>query len=179
MHFPVLVLIPPNTTNVWETVERLLLPYFIEYGETMPRKEYMSTKAIENMAVRYHLRPTDLEKIAAKLRKEVGKDFKRHGLTFECGVDEQGLFHISTANPQGKYDYWTIHDEERDVLPISALPEWLAPEGIVTPDGQWHDIGDYGESRPTEAYLTGVRQRARELLAGFPEYLVVWVDCHI
>lgn len=179
MHFPVLVLIPRGTPDVWEAIGRVLLPYFIEYGEMAPRKEYVSAKAIENMAVRYHVRPTDLGKIAAKWKKEVQKDLKRHGLEFECGVDERGLFHITTLNPQGKYDYWTIHDEGQDVWPVSAMPERLAPEGIVTPDGVWHDIGDYGESRPTEEYFGRVRQRARELIGHFPEYLVVQVDCHI
>lgn len=179
MHFPVLVLIPRDTTDVWETVGRMLLPYFIEYGETAPRKEYVSAKAVENLAVRYHVRPTDVDKIAAKWKKDVQKSLKRHGLEFECGMDEQGLFHITTTNPQGKYDYWTIHDEEQDVWPVSVMPDRLAPEGIVTPTGVWHDIGDYGESHPTEEYLAEVRQRARELLAGFAAYLVVQVDCHI
>src|SRR5260370_38765802 len=100
--------------------------------EGRTRREYYGARAIENLAARYCVPPSNLAKIAAKLRKDLG---------VHCGVDERGAYYITNLNPNGKYDYWTLHNFEADVWRARNIPPDRLPSAMVTTDGQWPDTG--------------------------------------
>ncbi len=173
MHFLTLVLLPPEVPleedAVYDAIERLLGPYYVEL-EGPTRREYYDARAIENLAARYCVRPSNLAKIAAKLRKDLGVD---------CGVDERGVYYITNLNPNGKYDYWTLHNLEADVWRARNMPRDLLPSAVVTPDGQWRDTGEeewYRDLTPTEKQAVG--QRAYALIDQYPACLAAALDCH-
>lgn len=173
MHFLTVVLlhqeVPLEETALQEAIYRLLEPYFLEL-QAPTHKEYYSARAIQNLATRYCVRAANLPKIAAKLRKDVG---------VECGVDERGLYYISDLNPDGKYDYWTLHSIEKHVWLVRDMPRDLLPSAVVTPDGHWHETGEEKwDWQLTERERQDIWQRAYALLDQYPNYRAVALDCH-
>ncbi|MBW4622866.1 MAG: hypothetical protein KME17_26340 [Cyanosarcina radialis HA8281-LM2] len=96
----------------------------------------------------------------------------------EAGVDEEGLYGISTNNPQGWWDSWVIENwidslEDKSVFSIGEFIELIdedpeiSPMVVVEPDGKWHDQEGVD---PTWQ---------KEILSNYPDYLVVLCDLHI
>ena len=173
MHFLTIVLLPqevPLEENaVFEALAHLLKPYYSEL-EGPKRKEYYDARGIRNLAARYWVRPSDLPKIAAKLRKELGGDY---------GVDERGLYYITNLNPNGKYDYWTLRSIEEDVWFVRDMPRDRLPSAVVTPDGQWHDTGEEKWGRDlTASERQAIGRRAYTLIDQYPDCRAVALDCH-
>jgi hypothetical protein len=102
----------------------------------------------------------------------------------EAAIDEQGLYGISTKNPQGMWGYWVIRSwiyyvidkkfifVDQDVFPVTEFieiididkdPE-LSPMIVVEPDGKWHD----------QEGVDPVWQK--EILNNYPDHLVVLCD---
>jgi hypothetical protein len=132
-----------------------------------PQKEYLvDAEGLARLAVAFGLPSPDPEAVAAALASQ-GE---------EAGVDEVGLYWVTTANPQGHWDGWMLHDLQDDVRPVPALPPDVDVWGVVTPDGAWHDF-EYGWDWPEEQKADSQR-RARELTNRFPDHLAVMLDCH-
>lgn len=173
MHFFTIVLLPPTVSleddALYAAIDQLIEPYDLNIEGPM-RKEYYTSRAIQNLAGRYCVRATNLPKIAAKLRKDVGVD---------CGVDEQGLYYFTNLNPAGKYDYWTLHPIAEHGWPVKDMPRDLLPCAVVTPDGHWHDTGEVIWNRdPTTTEREAVRERVYALADRYPDHRAIPLDCH-
>lgn len=175
MHFLTVVVLPQEVPHeedtIYSTLDHLLDPYYSELEPDGPmHKEYYDAHAIANFAAHYCVRPSNLPKIAAKLRNEWGADY---------GVDEGGLYVLTNLNPNRKLDYWILHNFETDVRRARDMPRDLLPSAVVTPDGQWHDMGEEWSSRDlTASERQAVGQRAYALIDQYPESQTVALDCH-
>ncbi len=109
------------------------------------------------------------------------------------GVDDRGLFAISTFNPNAKWDWYEIGGRWDGHLPGNVLSaaallnrsdlKSLLPAALVTPDGSWHQR----ETFVSEGWMHGRFERTsdrdwltevREALGSHPEHRVVCVDVH-
>jgi hypothetical protein len=176
--FTILVLVPRDATDVAAAVEYLLEPYYM-WHQAPPHKHYIDSETVQSLAAQYGLPATDLGTIAAALREQYRSD--------DQWSDEEGLYFVTTANPQGKWEHWGF-DPESDIWPASAIPSSMVftgpksktvrnihPTAVVTPDRQWHDLGDAAE--PSTGQRMAVPQRAYDLISQHPTHLVVAVDC--
>lgn len=166
MRFTTVVLIPADTSDIVDTVTRLMAPYDSE-REVAPYRENISAEEKMFIAKRYHLSPDDPEiwnRIA---------DWYGH----PCYEDEQGHYSFSTVNPDGHWDGWMLHDLQEDVyrLPDASL-NTFNPLAIVTPDGTWHEMPYRWDESPEQT--TQRHQLVEQLFAQYPAYLAAVLDCH-
>jgi hypothetical protein len=166
MRFEVVVLLPQDTQDVVAAVTRVMDPYNVEH-EVPPYKEYVEAEGVVRLAAAFRLPIPDPEAVAAEIIAQGD----------EAGVDDGGLYWITTCNPRGQWDGWMLHDQRDDVQPVLALPRGLQVYDVVTPDGVWHDF-EYGWDWPEDRKADS-RRRARELIESFPDYLAVMLDCHL
>ena len=146
------------------------------------------------MAEHYKIPATDLQKLAEKMPDWRG---------VPGGVDELGLFAISTSNPDGKWDWYEIGGRwdgfikgrkrpstdtiRNNIIRASTLLKSQnfakrIPAGIVTPTGQWVErtllittsSGWYLRETPEDVWCNQVRR----ILKAFPTHRVVGVDIH-
>ena len=93
------------------------------------------------MAKFYRLKGDDIPALIEKMPDWRGS---------EAGVDEVGLFSWTTANPEGKFDWYEIGGRwsgkfhgwnviETDALLKAGNLETLLPFNIVTPEGAWYE----------------------------------------
>lgn len=202
-HFKILVLLPPNTSNVQEMVGNLLDPFYSEL-KVQPYREYLDPTAVEEeirqlsllshedlerLALDWEVSSKNLEEIA-KLRLDWFEDDV-------VGTDEQGPYRASTLNPHGKWDCYTFLDGElaksgeftHYPFQVKDLPE-VIPYAVITPDGQWHEVGrdvgvqafaknylNYSVSISEEEVIWDLKVKA--ILAQYPDHLVIGLNCHI
>jgi hypothetical protein len=94
-----------------------------------------------------------------------------------CYQDEQGYYYVSSENPHGYWDGWILHDVQTDVyrLPDASM-SGIDPLAVLTPDGVWHEM-PYRWNETTQQ--TAQRQHlVEQVLAHYPAYLAVRLDCH-
>jgi hypothetical protein len=186
MHFFTLGFIPADTGDMQAKVNALLAGF--EYDkEVEAYKAYVTGKELHRMAARYGLLEVDLPALAEQVKRYFGAR--------EGGIDEGGLFYISTRNQQGIWDYWVIGGRWEGILrkpdplnpgseddrlrytscPVSELPDNIRPSYVVTPDGQGYQEDWWPESfEDTEQW----DKTFHELLARYSDCLAVVVDCH-
>jgi hypothetical protein len=181
MHFLTVVLLPQEEVpreegqveegQLYEALHHLLAPYDRNLEPEGPiHKEYYDARTIEKFAALYGIPPAHLPEIAARLSQEWGVD---------VGVDELGLYDLTTLNPNRKFDYWIVRNMETDIWPVRDMPRDLLPVAVVTPDGHWHDMG--AEWRPGDLIASekqAIGQRAYSLIDQYPECQAVALDCH-
>jgi hypothetical protein len=202
-HFYTLVLIPPDITDIEAEVTALLKPYYSELT-VEPYKEYLdqtvvareverlqqlSTQAIAKLAQDWEVSQDDLETLA-----KYELDWFEDEIV---GVDERGSYRLTTTNPLGKWDsYRFVHEEPIESrLPllypcrVNELPS-IVPYALVTPDGQWHEIGMDAGIQAFARSLRGEEEvepsleetewdlEVSRLLKQYPTYLAIALDCH-
>lgn len=194
------VVIVPGTTppeQIHEAVTRLLAPYD-ENLSVPPYKVYLHREDLGRMASHSNTSPQDLAKLASHM-----DDW---GAGCEGGADEQGLYQLSTSNPQAKWDWWEIggrwngevraarrsdetgfnfgddyHQLAENMLPVKQLHHELTCFAVVTPDGAWHQKGEMGwwAMVNNEKGNEEWQKEAIQMLQQHQEDLLVGVDCHI
>ncbi len=166
MQFRVLVLIPKETTDIVATVTRLMEPY--DFTRTAPpHNELVPEDEIHFMADAFGLAADDLEAIMAELHADSG---------FPCTIEDGKIYWMTTDNPQGRWDSWRLQRLQDSMWLAADVPRNTAPVAVITPDGEWHDLGIW--DNPMESEAIPYRERADEFLQRYPEYLAVVVDCH-
>jgi len=140
--------------------------------EISPYKRYLDDEEIQKMSKYYGISKSDLN-----LLKEKAEDWSGDK---ESGVDEKGLFTISTANYEGIYDTW----EAYDVMLTEDLlrDEDLVCDSILTPECQlirseqsFYNIGDSNEKE-----FLAWKQKYQDILKSYlPNSFVLLIDCHI
>jgi hypothetical protein len=201
-HFLALVLIPSDAAVIETEVAKLLKPYYSELT-VEPYKEYLDQAAVAQEVARLQQLS---EQAIAKLAEdwEVAQDDLEALAKYEldwfedeiAGVDEKGAYRLTTLNPLGKWDsYRFIQEEFRESAPplpypcrVSDLPP-VVPYALITPDGQWHEIGmDTG----IKAFARGLRGESvpsteetewdlevERILKQYPNHLAIALNCHL
>jgi hypothetical protein len=138
-HTPIIVLVPLSVQNIEEEVERILAPYSLDI-EVEPYKVYFEKDEIEHMARVYKIE--SLEELVQYIEDWSGYS--------SGGIDEEGLYGVTTENPEGSWDYWQIGGrwdgclKGENVLPLADLLTLskqdlkIIPFAVIEPNGEWH-----------------------------------------
>jgi hypothetical protein len=170
MPFPVMVLVPSNTEDMVAAVTRLMSPF--DAGLTIsPHKEYVAQDEIIYVVDVFRhegLKAEDVEAVLRALEEDSG-----------CpgGIDERGIYLMTTDNPQAHWDSWRIQSLHNDVRPVPRTGRDRAPAEMITPDGVWHDL-NAGLSEAGDLQVSRWN-RAELLLAQYPDHVAVTVHCHM
>jgi hypothetical protein len=194
-HFLAVVLIPPGIEDIPAQVAQLIAPYYRE-REVEPYRSYFSDESVKAWAEKYGT-GTNLQALLERMRQT------RH-MWGDTYLDEKGLYYITTFNPRGMWDYWFYSGGE-DMLgeqawteclerqgdghecnscPVVDLPPDFCPAALVTPDGIWYDLIDYGwhlvdgDTPANRVALATWRAQAREILDKHMSCLAVGIHCH-
>ena len=158
MRFSIVVLISDSDSKIAHKVSELLRPFDANL-RVSPHKDYLESELLQEVSKRYKIQLNNNEhELAQKLEEWTGDT---------CGTDENGIYWLSTINPNGRWDGWIIHDLVEDVFTSDNIPNDLAPSAILTSDGVWHDLEN---DNSTESIF---------LLTNTPYERAVIVDCHI
>ena len=188
-HFFTVVIVPGNTEfdQIESKVQELLSP-FNENLTVEPYKVYFDAEEIQQMADFYEVSAQNLAALAKKMIDWTGQ---------EGGVDDKGLYKITTYNPKSKWDWYTIGgrydgrlkgeasntDEGlyRNILLAKQLEQKLKCFAIITPDGEFHERGqmhwfgivtDQKENDDWDEEIIKTIQK-------YQNDILVAVDCHI
>ena len=177
-HFNVCVLVKRNGSSLEQMVHKAsnMLAKFNIDKEMEPYKYYVKEDRINEMAEHYGIDPTNLSALAEKLESWDGD---------KGGVDEGGLYGISTKNPEGHTNDWSVFDEvkpeDRKRLLLGERGEEKIVRAIVTPDGEWID-GPWVYGSPDadqEKELEAWEKKVTTLLDENAGSVALLADCHI
>lgn len=187
------VLISPDVVDVDAKVKELLAPYSVEC-EVEPYRDYFSEEEIQYWAGKFGT-GDDLPALLNHVHRE---------LSARACLDDRGIYEISTWNPDAEWDYWSYsggkamlgeqawavcldqHSDQSEIenshicnsCLVADLPTPFVPAAIVTSDGVWHDLRDFGgESNPMTLKNWGVE--VHKLLQDHANHLAVGINCHV
>ena len=195
MHSIVFVLLPPDATELLKKARELLAP-FDQNLEVPAYKDYLTNEQIRHWIEK--LGTMSLDELARRLAREYA---------YEARVDELGIYELTTFNRNGHWDYWRPikylpNDQERTkrwgkelaqsvCLARELPPDKNIPHSIVTPDGKWHDVNDFGyktilqyEKGGTGLHPQNVEPMAkwenhvRDILGNHSNHVILVLDCH-
>jgi len=144
--------------------------------ESPQYKRYLDQKEIKKIAEEYKLSTDDREALVKHVQEYNGQG--------EGGVDDKGMFELSTQNPEGQFDhcevfyYATPEDFEGKILG----KEWPLVHAFVTPKLEW--IEGYRENiegavmSGEEDKFYAWKDRLRELLEKNKEHAIFIIKCH-
>ena len=184
MHFCTFVIIG-DTPDAQDAVDTALTP-FDEALVVAPYRDYLDASEIEGMAEHYTISASDLQALAAKVEDWRG---------CKGGVDEHGLYALTTFNPNGRWDWYEIGGRwdryipgsRGNVIRVKTLLKRrrlrrCLPYQLVTPDGRWLEREDAPWFGPLTDADRQNEQRwfaeIRDALAPYPDHKVVCVDVH-
>ena len=183
MHFCTYLIIGPKG-NIQTQVAKALAP-FDDALEVEHYKVYLEEAEIKRMAGCYGREESDFPALTEKMPDWRGT---------KGGFDDIGLFSWTTANPQGRWDWYEIGGRWRGpfggrnvvkaktFLNSPSLKNHL-PYCIVAPDGQWHEVETlihagfckFDSVRKTDGqWLIELKQ----VLTCYPNHRVICVDIH-
>ena len=182
MHSSVFVFIPP-IGDLDSEVAGALAP-FDEENTVAAYKVYLTPEEIDAMADHLDLKSTEFANLATHM-----EHWQRH----PGGVDDRGLYSISTSNPQGQWDWYEIGGIWHDLLPgnLGAARSMLdrndfsliLPAKFIDRHGLWHEQENY-VSRGWRTRLVVAksehawRAEFRAELKATPDSRIVCVDIH-
>lgn len=177
-HFNACVFVKKNGSSPEQMAQKAsdMLANFDINKKTKPYKYYVEADEIQRMAESYGVDPTNLSVLAEKLEN------------WNCdkgGMDESGLYGISTKNPDGHIDAWSVftevNPEDRGRLLFGEDDGEKNCAAIVTPDGKW-DMGPwiYGSlNAEQEKELEAWNKKLIILLDEHKDAAAFLADCHI
>lgn len=200
-HFLAIVLISPDETSPQSKIEELIAPYYT-WCEVRPYREYFPEVTIRAWAEKFQT-GDDLVALLEHVRASPGP-FR------EAMLDEKGMYYITSVNPRGRWDNWCYSGGEHmlgeqqwtecltkhNAKPgrdepltcnsclVETLPEDFYPAAIVTPDGIWYDLIDFGwravddDSENNRVAFANWQNKAHWLLQSHKNYLAIGLDCH-
>jgi hypothetical protein len=177
-HFNACVFVTRNGSSLEQMADRAdnILAKFDINKEMKPYKTYISAEEIQEMAEHYKINPANLPALSEKLKNWTGD---------KGGVDEKGFYGISTKNPEGHIDHWSIFGEvkpeDRGRFLFGQGGEGKIVKAVVTPDGKWLD-GPWIYGSPDadqEKELKEWNQRVSSLLSEYPDAVSFLANCHI
>jgi hypothetical protein len=185
VHYCVFVMIG-NNTHIGSSVETALAP-FDEAREVEPSRFHLPHHELVMMAKHFGIPASHVHELSERM--EDWND--RSG-----GVDREGLYYLSTCNPDGRWDWYEIGGrwegrfggrneiKASDLADAPNLAE-LLPYFLVTPQGEWLEHERHYVVHANELTLTresmDEKQRlaqVRRTLLRWPDHTVVCVDIH-
>lgn len=193
MHYTALVVVPPDTdlddeNTLKELLEARLNP-FDEQRDVVPWKDYQDAQSIEWMQEHYTTPPGDLAALVPHMEDWCGHP---------GGVDEHGLYALTTNNPCGLWDWWVIGGRWDKYMQGWGVPTLLDGNAIRLKDLPPYDMDKFGTysmvlAEPKPCWLTRrdwnharkefeennrYASQVAELCARYPEHIGVLVDYH-
>lgn len=186
MHYSVFVLIPGGADP--ESAVELALAPFDEALDVAPYRVWFTHSEVNRMAEYFRISPADLQSLVEKMPQ-----WTNH----PGGVDQIGLYALSTFNPDGRWDWYEIGGRWNGTLPgatenvVSAaalagskkLQDCL-PYCVLTPEGNWLESQRFyrtetlGKVREETMKQQDWLKRVRRTLKRWPDHDVVCVDLH-
>lgn len=189
MHYCVFVLLHPDMdrTGLDATVGALL-EGFDEADEVEPYRVHFNHEEVRRMAKHFRLKPANLHALAEEMPAWMGR---------EGGVDRDGLYYLTTCNPDGYFDWYEIGGRWDGYIPESCNNVILAgtlaaspalgrclPFYVLTPEGQWLEkerwyfAGEPADIKTEKLAKKEWLQIVRGTLEQWPDHHVVCVDIH-
>lgn len=167
MRYQAVVLIPSDTpsTDKITVVSRLMEPYDLA-REVAPYKEHIDSEGIARLAAAFHLPSAEPEALVDRFA----------GYGEEAGIDDTGLYVMTTLNPCGHWDSWTLWSLQGIATPVLADSTSIEIGAVITPDGEWHGFAPGWDS--PEAQKAVQQRAARDLILSFPKFVAVMLDYH-
>lgn len=186
MHSFVFVMIGPKT-EIDNGVARALAPFDEELSVESYRV-HLDHPQVQMMAKHYGIEPANLNQLAKQMKDWTFQD---------GGIDREGLYYLSTSNPDGRWDWYEIGGRWDGYVPYSQLNAIRAgtlakatylkkclPSFVLTPDGEWLEYerfyfsSDWKESQKESLDDVTWLSIVREVLSKWPNHRVVCVDIH-
>jgi hypothetical protein len=184
MHYCVFVMIP-FTEDIEMAIKQALQP-FEENHRVKPYRVYLRFDEIKQMAEFYKLSPADTHRLAERMQDWLFRP---------GGVDRRGLYYLDDFNSDGYWDWYQIGGRWKgcipeaadDVIPAKELTKnrlrHCLPSYVLTPEGKWLERERfYVLSNGASSVMTLGKKvwmdRIQEVLATWPDHLVVCVDIH-
>ena len=177
-NFNACVLVTRNGSKPEQLADKAskVLAKFDINSEMKPYKSYVSADEIQRMAHHYGIDPVNLSALAEKFEGWNGD---------KGGVDENGFYGISTKNPEGHIDGWSVFTEvkpeDRGRLLFGQDGEEKTVKAVVTPDGKWID-GPWVYGSPNveqEKELEAWDNKLTTLLDEHKDSVAFLAECHI
>lgn len=196
MHSTTAVILLPTTLDVRAEIKRLFEPYWI--GKDAAPHEWCPVPKphARQTVAKYGL--SSLAQLAEAFPQRYRLDAKGYLLKYDEKQDEE----LCTFNHQWRWDRWAISDDSlslesfvlehgqrfgedfaRNMRFVRDLPDDYGCGSIVTPDGDWHDLEDFGWAflQSDEANHEPIRlwgEFCKETRVRYADHLVVELDVH-
>jgi hypothetical protein len=183
MHFLTYVIIGPQGNIETQVAEALAA--FDESLEVEPYKVYLEEAEIQRMVAHYKVDENDTPALIGRIQEWRGRP---------GGVDDIGLFSVTTVNPQGRWDWYEIDGrwsgqfwgrnavKAKTLLKTADLKGHL-PYYLLAPEGEWHEVEtliDGGWCKFESVRKSDGRWlvEVKQVLTRYPGHRVVCVDIH-
>jgi len=177
-HFNACVLVTRNGSSPEQMADKAseMLAGFDINLEMKPYKTYVGADEIQRMANHFGIDPTNLSALAEKFEDWNGD---------KGGVDEKGFYGVSTKNPGGHIDDWSVFTEvkpeDHGRLLFGRGGEEKTVKAIVTSDGKWID-GPWVYGAPNAEQVKELEawdNKLTTLLDEHKDSAAFLADCHI
>ena len=185
MHYCTFVIIGPEGDT--DTLVAKALEPFDEALEVAPYRNYLAKHQVALMAKHYRLKQHNLHALAPHMENWTGRP---------GGVDRRGLYHTTTCNPDGRWDWYEIGGRwngyikgaKRNVISVRAMLESphlkdQLPCHVLTPDGTWLEHERFFPDGFAKGHIERKSdknwlQEIRNTLERYDDCRVVCVDIH-
>ncbi len=176
-HFNICVLVKNDSNlNLVDLAREKAWPLLDKFmqSEVPPYKMYIEAEDVSRM--KNHYKTDDLQELATKLEDWNGYQ--------GGGVDDGGLYAMSTSNPNEHYDSWDLLDE---VVPsdfgrmlFGESDEYRPCGAIITPDGTWLEGRWIQAATPEETNQRWAAWDAqmKQVLSEHKDCTALLADCH-
>lgn len=170
MHFTICVPFIPSKQDgeVKEKIEKLISNFDLN-KKVEPFKKYLTKDEIEKISKYYNITSSQQKQIAEKINDWNGN---------EGGIDQDRIYQISTNNPNGLFDYWSVYEVLRaeDIINNNQVFQ-----GIITPEGKLIESKklflSVNESNVADWNLW--KEEFHKCLEKYKDdFLVALIDCH-
>lgn len=144
--------------------------------EVKEYKYYLSEETKKSIAESYKIDISDNKAIADSLEKWDGD---------KGGIDENGVYGLSTKNKQGKQDGWFIYS----IMTVQDLINNFdkmdrTPHAILTPNCEWKEAPEYffmtNPSSPNYDKLLEWEEKSKTIISEYSENsLAILINCHV
>lgn len=144
--------------------------------EVKEYKYYLTEEEKKSIAKSYNIDINDYNLLAKKLEDWCGN---------RGGVDQDGVYGLSTKNKNGKQDGWYIFN----IIPIKDLIDYLpkierVPQAVLTPNCEWIEPSEYffviDPNMSNYNIFLEWEKKLKEILNKYSENgLAVLINCHL
>lgn len=148
-----------------------ILDFFNMNTEVEPFKTYLKPETISEIAKYNNLDLKNTKSISEKVADWNGN---------RGGVDSEGIYEVSTANPDGHYDYCRIYDvDTAEGLLAKFHTIDRIPRAVILPDLTWLDGPYVYGSNEKNTELQDWEEKIKKALEMYKaDGIAVFIDCH-